>query len=104
MSFEYDEHGTLILHRELPGPDWLCELIGVDFFASVVEVSLGTDRVNDLSPLKELKKLKRLILFPFQVADEDIAALQKALLQDREVWDPINRLEMRELSLSVTVS
>ena len=103
MSFEYDEHGTLILHRELPGPDWLCELIGVDFFASVVEVSLGTDRVNDLSPLKELKKLKKLILFPFQVADEDIAALQKGATRLRSV-DPINRLEMRELSLSVTVS
>ena len=102
MSFEYDEHGTLILHRELPGPDWLCELIGVDFFASVVEVSLGTDRVNDLSPLKELKKLKKLILFPFQ-SPTKISPHCRSATRLRSV-DPINRLEMRELSLSVTVS
>ena len=45
--YEYDEDDNRIFNPELPGPDWLCELIGVDCFASVVDVKLD-ERVTEL--------------------------------------------------------
>ena len=58
----YDENGCLILpwDAEPPAPEWLIKVIGVDFFASVVHVHLGTTHVADLSPLTTLPNLKTL--------------------------------------------
>ena len=88
-SYENDEHGSLVLNGELPGPDWLCQLIGVDYFASVAEVSLADGVIHDLSPLYELEKLRTLVLWEplVQVPDEEIAAFEKAL-PDCEIFYP----------------
>ncbi len=68
------------LPEQLPGPAWLRELIGVDYFTSVAQVSLYDGVIHDLSPLYELERLKRLVLSPLvQVPDEEIAAFKKAL-------------------------
>ena len=58
----YNENGCLIwpCDAELPAPKWLIEVVGVDFFASVVHVHLGTTHVADLSALTRLPNLKTL--------------------------------------------
>ncbi len=58
----YDENGCLIWpwNAELPAPKWLIEVVGVDFFASVVHVHLGNTHVADLSALTKLPNLKTL--------------------------------------------
>ena len=51
-DFEWDSEKGWILRAELPGPDWLRELIGIDYFADVAlvafydntEVSLAHDK------------------------------------------------------------
>ena len=60
-DFQLDE-------RELPGPDWLCELIGIDYFADVVWVIFdGTEFSGQ--PLRELTQLRWLYLNGAQALD-----------------------------------
>ena len=44
--------------RKPPGPQWLHDLIGVDYFATVEYVGVGREGWLDLSPLAKLKGLK----------------------------------------------
>ena len=55
----------------LPGPQWLRDLIGVDFFATVVSVNLHKRKVDDssLSSLAHLSNLKYLDLSDTNVSD-----------------------------------
>ena len=46
MTIEIDENGWLFPHRSPPGPTWLRNLIGIDYFATVGAVCLNTGRVN----------------------------------------------------------
>ena len=106
MSFEYDEHQTL---DSSPGtsrlPTWLCELIGVDFFASVALkcpwVLIKSDRLLAAERAKEAAE-KASSYFRSK-SPTKISPHCRRHTRLRSV-DPINRLEMRELSLSVTVS
>ena len=59
FQFEVDE---LLVDVEPPGPEWLRELIGVDYFADVTYVDLSGAKVNDIGPLRDLTQLKELSL------------------------------------------
>ncbi len=57
-----------------PGPRWLCNILGVDYFSSVVNVYLDRSHrddplFNDLKPLASLTKLRRLGLEYCNVGD-----------------------------------
>lgn len=52
-----------------PGPDWLCELVGVDYFSTVTFVGLHYTQVSDLSPLANLSDLETLSLIHTPVTD-----------------------------------
>ncbi len=58
-DFEWDPEDGRIDEAKLPGPDWLRELIGLDYLADVVVVEFwdnGT-QVSDLKPLRKLPQL-----------------------------------------------
>jgi len=63
---------------ELSGPAWLVRLVGVDFFADVVGVSVGNTRVGDvyLEDVKALTRLDWLYLSGTQVSDAGLAHLR----------------------------
>jgi hypothetical protein len=58
---------------ELPGPDWLCRLLGVDYFADVTW-ALRFDEI-DVAILCALTSLERLDLSGTQVSDAGLAHL-----------------------------
>jgi hypothetical protein len=56
----YDYQRNRNIDGYLPGPDWLCELLGVDYFAAVVAV--GFQKYKDIAPLGSLTDLGTLYL------------------------------------------
>ncbi|MDP6446856.1 MAG: hypothetical protein QF805_23895, partial [Pirellulaceae bacterium] len=53
-DFEYDEAGQRLVDTKPHGPIWLNDRLGVDFFNTVVQVSLSDEPVRDISPLANL--------------------------------------------------
>lgn len=112
-DYEYDEGGFPIFSFtiERPGPSWLREIVGLDYFATVVGVRLfGPDcRVRDLSPLEDLRKLRHLTLADSQVSDlsplEHLNALESLDISGTRVTDlsPLAKLtSLKSLDLSKT--
>jgi hypothetical protein len=69
-DFEWDhETGAPIEDATPPGPDWLRDLIGIDYFADVVMVDLSGTGNPDVTPLLELESLQVLDLSFTPVSD-----------------------------------
>lgn len=62
-----------------PGPAWLRDLIGIDYFAKVVTVDLYDSQVRDLATLANLKDLSLLYVDDKKVSKVHRDALQKSL-------------------------
>ena len=62
-----DEHSFFA--AEPPGPQWLRDLLGVDFFQEVTVVRLAYTKASDLTPLAKLTSLQALYLDRAQVSD-----------------------------------
>ena len=78
-DYELDESGRLMQGQERPAPAWLRKLVGDDFFADVVRVSLPyRRRVDDvfLKRLMALTGLRSLRLSGTQVTDEGLKHLE----------------------------
>lgn len=68
-GFTYDyQHGTANL-AELPGPPWLRNWIGIDFFIDVIEVDCRDTSFDDIDAVGKLRQLQRLNLNNTQVKD-----------------------------------
>ena len=67
-DYEFDENGRPIDDPVPPGPKWLVELLGVEFFNEVSGVMFGKQEVSDLNPLVKLTSLKELWLRNTQVS------------------------------------
>lgn len=63
-----------VVSGDLPGPDWLCRLVGVDFFATVRGVGLNGTQVSDVAVLQKLPDLFSLDLEDTPI--RDIASLR----------------------------
>jgi len=74
-DYEYYMNGSDDQQNSPPGPDWLREWIGIDYFSEVVLVNLQGKKIEDISPLQCLTKLKRLNLIGSQLSD--ISTLEK---------------------------
>ena len=59
-DYEHHENGKPIDDPRLPGPQWLLDYLGVDYFASVEFVWIDYSNVADLSPLVNLPNLRQL--------------------------------------------
>ena len=104
------EQGRIDGDAEPPGPDWLRELIGVDYFADVAFVDVEGAKVKDLEPLSDLTQLQVLILNDTQVSDLEplrgLTQLQELYLTDAPVSDlrPLRKLtQLKFLELSGTL-
>ncbi|MEX0714765.1 MAG: leucine-rich repeat domain-containing protein [Pirellulales bacterium] len=60
---------------EPPGPDWLCHILGMDYFADVVLVDAGSMTDSTCSHLSALTSLQVLGLRDTQVTDAGLAHL-----------------------------
>ena len=73
-----------------PGPEWLRNLVGIDFFADVALISCNDAQINDVTPFASLTHLARLNLDGTQVTD--LTPLAALLLGCREGWEVAARL------------
>jgi Leucine-rich repeat (LRR) protein len=69
-QFEYHNDKKIFLDVEKPpGPVWLHNILGVHYFATVVEVDLSSQPIDDVEPLGSLTSLKQLNLYDTNVHD-----------------------------------
>jgi hypothetical protein len=62
--------------KKTPGPTWLRNLIGIDYFADVTAVILDRDDINDLAPLTNLPLLRCVGLMNYVHPETDLAPLK----------------------------
>ncbi len=76
-DYQLDSSGAYIYDGKPPGPNWLRELFGDDFFADVGFVKFGSPQVRDadLGCLDRLTHLRRLYLGGTQVTDAGLEHL-----------------------------
>ena len=80
-SVMYDYESAAVERQEAPRPpvpQWLCAVLGVDFFADVVLVGKGSSSdlgQGDLGYLRAFPDLEELQLYQSDVTDEDLAHL-----------------------------
>ncbi len=113
-DYELDNSGNELPSARPPGPAWLRDLLGEDFFATVVHVYFNSSWVTDASlvHLTQLTQLQRFDLFSRQVTDsglyhlKGLTHLQTLGLEDTRVTDAgLEHLkgmtELRSLVLTV---
>ena len=98
-DFEWNEKELwLASDRRPPGPDWLRELIGIDYFADVVFVCGLSRQIEDIRPLREFSKLQMLELLGTQVSDlrplRELTKLKVVRLKGNPISDlePLSKL------------
>ncbi len=69
VSYDYElaEPGTIVPSARPPAPAALIDLVGVDFFATPVEASLGNGGIREVGELTQLQRLN--VSFPVKDAD-----------------------------------
>ena len=109
-DYEIDEDGMYRRDPKPPGPKWLRQFLGADYFQEVTrlfldntEVSdltplagmrnlevlhLDGTQVSDLAPLAKLTSLQRLSLSNTQIREEQVEQLRKALPNCLVKWSP----------------
>lgn len=98
--------------KELPGPDWLCQMLGVDYFADVVDVHTLNMTDATCSHLSALTSVRTLGLVSNEVTDAGLAHLEgltslEVLYVDAQVTDAglaylSGLTSLQELNLSST--
>lgn len=94
-DYEFDAGGVYFEDARPPGPAWLRNLLGLDFFSYVNEVYLSYPQVtdDDLEHLKELSEVKQLSLHGAAVTDaglehlREMFELRRLYLVDTQVSD-----------------
>ncbi|MEX2118863.1 MAG: hypothetical protein WD847_04570, partial [Pirellulales bacterium] len=76
VQYDFEDPLSPAVRPELPGPDWLCRRLGVDYFSEVATVIL-TDSATDATAahLSRLTSLQSLNLYGTQVTDAGLAHL-----------------------------
>ncbi|MCH7729726.1 MAG: hypothetical protein IH991_25130 [Planctomycetes bacterium] len=94
---------------EPPRPEWLCDLIGIDYFADIVGVGFVGGEVKHIEPLGNLKQLQWLSLDRTNVSDlgplRELTQLKKLFLGRSQVSDlgPLRGLsQLQQLNLNGT--
>ncbi len=74
-DFEVGEYGLYVNDAAPPGPDWLRELVGVDFLSDVVKLESGKILDPDLNDVHDLTALKYCRFSHAPITDEGVASL-----------------------------
>ncbi len=109
-DYDRDEEGRFYEPSEPPVPDWLVNLIGIDYFANVVFVRIEDAQVSDVTPLVNLPKLEILWFWESQLTDVTPLAkltnlveldLEDTLVRDVTPLTNLKNLEWLRLSTQV---
>ena len=68
-EYEYAKNGKREANPQPPGPKWLRQLFGIDFWDEVVFIYIHNERMSDITRLARLTSLKHLNLDNTQVRD-----------------------------------
>ncbi len=106
-DYECDAAGNYPLNVEPPGPSWLRDFLGIDYFSRVIGVSVVGDSLADdeLKSLESLPDLKKLLVGGPRVTDAALVHLKHMRrLEELQVWGPgvtdaglMNLQSLREL-------
>lgn len=106
--FVYDyqaplEDGSFPVGAEPPGPDWMREWLGDDFFCDIHGVILDNRELTDLSPLEQLEELQSLAIFIDILPEADLAPLSrlKKLKTLSLNYTEIDKSMLKELELAL---
>jgi hypothetical protein len=101
VGYEYQREQSYLDDPVPPGPNWLRDLLGIDFMDDVDSVWLGGSELNDLTPLAGLKSVESLNLRNTQVTDLTILSsfdkLKWLSLSNTEVSDLTPLIELKNL-------
>ena len=92
-DYEYSDFDRQFLYPapDLPGPNWVSNVLGGDFFATVVDVELVDAEVDDLSHLEAPYNLKSLFLERTRIGDVEslasLTSLRILMLREMQVKD-----------------
>jgi hypothetical protein len=76
-DYEYDLLGNWTLNAQPHGPVWMRNLLGIDFFNTVIEVGgVESGAREALSHLKDLPKLQTINFVNVEVIDDDLKNIQ----------------------------
>lgn len=78
ISYDYERptaDGSYPVGAKPPGPEWLRERLGIEYFASVEGVILDRDEISDISPLAKLPRLRFLGLINYVDPRTDFSPL-----------------------------
>ncbi len=108
-SYELDENGNALNNPQPSVPDWLIDLLSIDFFYEVEGVNLINTKTKDLSPLRQMTGLRYLCLINTPISDLSPLArltnLQELDLTGTEVSDlsPLTKITgLRRLCIDYT--
>jgi hypothetical protein len=78
-SYEYDAAGKIVSDPEPPAPEWLRNVLGIDYFSRVTDVHLAGDSITDtdLEVLECLPGLRTLIVAGPGVTDAGLVHLSR---------------------------
>ena len=102
-DYQIDADGRFIADAEPPGPKWLAQLIGADYFQEVSFVELHEKQISDMTLLANLASLETLHIDDTQVSDltplAGLKNLEGLLLNNTPVSDltPLAKLTSLEL-------
>lgn len=96
-DFAHDSNGKYIPNPKPPGPDWLREWIGIDYFCDVTKVAIISGDAKNLTPLEDLVALESLILTT--TSDTDISPLESMthLKEVRLIFSSVTRRDVQKL-------
>ena len=83
--------------NEPPGPDWLREWIGIDYFCDVTGVVILGGNAIDLTPLKDLVALESLIVFNTPVLDLSPLEVLTNLKEVKLIWTSVTKEDVQKL-------
>jgi hypothetical protein len=84
VQYEHEQGVAFAVAGEFPGPDWLCRLLGVDYFADVIYARVPPSKYSRVPPdvtaaaiaqVGGLTSLKALDLSETPLSDADLAGL-----------------------------
>ena len=89
-DWQFNNDGGIEWSKELEA-NWLRDLLGVDYFHTVVGAEINDTKMSDLSPLADLKNLAGLYVDGTQVSDLSPLANMKNL-----IWLSVDNKQVSE--------
>ena len=80
VSYAYERplpDGSYRVGATPPGPAWLRDWLGIDYFTSVYAVTLDHNEIRDIEPLTRLPHLEHVMLWTYITPEVDLTHLKR---------------------------